>query len=63
MTEESEFQQSRRLDFEPGKACGEAAPARSRGDAAGFKGQDAGEDENRFFDHIRYTLIKPRRTS
>ena len=56
MTEESEFQQSRRLDFEPGKAGGEAAPARSRGDAAGFKGQDAGEDENRFFSHIRYTI-------
>ena len=54
MNEESEFQQSRRLDFEPGKAGGEAAPARSRGDAAGFKGQDTGEDENQFFSHIRY---------
>ena len=52
--EESEFQQSRRLDFEPGKAGGEAAPAKSRGDAAEFKGQNAGEDENRFCNLIRY---------
>ena len=58
MTEESEFQQSRRLDFEPGKAGGEAAPARSRGDAAGFKGQDAGEDENRFFSHLWYIFLR-----
>ena len=58
MTEESEFQQSRRLDFEPGKAGGEGAPARSRGDAAGFKGQDAGKDENRFFRHLRFTELK-----
>jgi hypothetical protein len=42
------------LDFEPGKAGGEAAPAKSRGDAAGFKSQDAGEDENRFLNLIRY---------
>ena len=59
ITEESEFQQSRRLDFEPGKAGGEAAPARNWGDAAGFKGQDAGEDENRFFSHIRYNHSIP----
>ena len=45
MIEKSEFQQSRRLDFEPGKAGG---------DLAGFKGQDAGKDENRFFSHMRY---------
>ena len=42
--DESEFQQSRRLDFETGKAGGEAA---------GFKGQDDGEDENRFAYPIR----------
>ena len=53
MIEESEFQQSRCLDFEPGKAGGEAAPAKSRGDAAGFKGQD----ENRLFNDIRYIRL------
>ena len=57
MIQELGFQQSRRLDFEPGKAGGEAAPSRSRGDAAEFKGQDADEDENRFLSHIRYSFM------
>ena len=56
MIEESEFQQSRRLDFGPGKAGGEAALASSKGDGAGFKGQDAGKDEYRLGDHIWYSL-------
>jgi hypothetical protein len=56
MTEESEFQQSRPLDFEPGKDGGEAAPARSWDDAAGFKGQVSRRRLKPSFTHIRYTL-------